>query len=423
MGQVRWCEGLFAVAVRVSAFLSRRALSSLLRRFYLFFWIFCCYFVTDLNTVFLFVFGMKKSPVKLRRRVLASGAISLYLDIYFKGKRQYEFLGIYLEPETSRAAKVRNREALDLAETVVAKRSLEVRQGYYGLESKRDMEVSDFCDAWLARRDVSPRSFRTCARSVGLLCEYLRSGTTFGMISNSVLADFVLWLKGPRSVFGRRLNDSSISLYLVRVRQVLRAAVDEGYLEPGKLKYLGSVRARSADLVYLTKEEIGILARSDWRSDSRRRAFLFSCLTGLRRSDVQALRWRDVERHGEFTRLVFRQKKTGRLEYLDISDQAEAVMGPRGDSDECVFRNLGCDKTIIEALRRWMKLAGIDKRVVFHSARHSFAVMMLELGTDIYTVSKLLGHSNIKTTMIYAKVTDRLKQEAARRIPRLLPDE
>ena len=60
--------------------------------------------------------------------------------------------------------------------------------------------------------------------------------------------------------------------------------------------------------------------------------------------------------------------------------------------------------------------AGISKTITFHCARHTYATLQLSLGTDIYTVSKLLGHRELKTTQIYAKIIDEKKQEAANRI-------
>ena len=68
-------------------------------------------------------------------------------------------------------------------------------------------------------------------------------------------------------------------------------------------------------------------------------------------------------------------------------------------------------------LKRWALAAGITKNLTFHCARHTFAVMMLDLGADIYTVSKLLGHRELSTTQIYAKVLDKNKQAAVNLIP------
>ncbi len=56
--------------------------------------------------------------------------------------------------------------------------------------------------------------------------------------------------------------------------------------------------------------------------------------------------------------------------------------------------------------------AGITKNVSFHTSRHTYATLQLANGTDIYTVSKMLGHTNVKTTQIYAKVIDKKKDEA-----------
>lgn len=63
--------------------------------------------------------------------------------------------------------------------------------------------------------------------------------------------------------------------------------------------------------------------------------------------------------------------------------------------------------------------AGILKDITFHCGRHTFAVMQLNLGTEIYTVSKLLGHKELKTTQIYARILDEKKREAVNKIPEL----
>ena len=63
-------------------------------------------------------------------------------------------------------------------------------------------------------------------------------------------------------------------------------------------------------------------------------------------------------------------------------------------------------------LKPWAKAAGIDKHFTFHTARHTFATMMLTLGADLYTTSKLLGHSDVQVTQVYAKIVNRKKDEA-----------
>lgn len=63
-------------------------------------------------------------------------------------------------------------------------------------------------------------------------------------------------------------------------------------------------------------------------------------------------------------------------------------------------------------LDTWAKEAGIQKHVTFHTARHTFATMELTMGADLYTTSKLLGHTEVRTTQIYAKIVNSKKEEA-----------
>jgi integrase len=149
------------------------------------------------------------------------------------------------------------------------------------------------------------------------------------------------------------------------------------------------------------------------------RAFLFSCLTGLRKSDIEKMTWSEVRQQGEFTRIVFKQKKTGGQEYIDINPQAVEYMGERGEPDERVFKDFKYSAKTARHLQLWAEAAGVEKQITFHSGRHTFAVMMLDLGADIYTVSKLLGHKEIQTTQIYAKVMDKNKQKATMLIPQI----
>jgi len=150
------------------------------------------------------------------------------------------------------------------------------------------------------------------------------------------------------------------------------------------------------------------------------RAFLFSCLTGLRKSDTQNLKWGDVTKVGDFTRITFQQQKTKGLQYLDITPQAVELMGTPGKPKEKVFAGFNYSTTTNIVLNQWAIDAGISKRLTYHCSRHTFAVLMLTLGTDFYTVSRLLGHSDITTTMVYAHILDKTRQNAVAAIPDVL---
>jgi site-specific recombinase XerD len=131
------------------------------------------------------------------------------------------------------------------------------------------------------------------------------------------------------------------------------------------------------------------------------------------------LQWSEVKKNDTGYKIVFHQQKTKGLQYLDISEQAREYLGEAGKPDEIIFTGLRYTSYHNFELQRWILKAGITKQITFHCARHTHAVMLLTLGTDIYTVSKLLGHSELKTTQIYAKIVDEKKREAVNKFPDL----
>ena len=146
-----------------------------------------------------------------------------------------------------------------------------------------------------------------------------------------------------------------------------------------------------------------------------RKAFLFSCFCGLRHCDIIALRWEDIryDENGNALLSII-QKKTKEAISLPLCSEAIKHLPDRGNAPETekVFAGLVSLGRSNVILHKWVEQAGISKHVTFHTARHTHATMMLTLGVDLYTVSKLLGHTNIQTTQIYAKLVDESKKKA-----------
>lgn len=90
-----------------------------------------------------------KEPIRLRRKTLANGNISLYLDIYWNGSRTYEFLKLYLIPEKTKADKEKNRETLKLANSVKAQRIIEIQNGEFGFKTT-------FAEQWKTQARMTP---------------------------------------------------------------------------------------------------------------------------------------------------------------------------------------------------------------------------------------------------------------------------
>lgn len=168
---------------------------------------------------------------------------------------------------------------------------------------------------------------------------------------------------------------------------------------------------------FLTYEELQAVAKAECEIPLLKTAFLFSAMTGLRWSDVQKLVWSEVQHSKEVGYYIrFRQKKTKGAETLPTSEQAFGLLGERGNPEDRVFIGLKYSAWHNLKLQQWVMRGGVTKTITFHCARHAYATLQLTLGTDIYTVSKLLGHKDLKTTQIYAKIIDDKKKVAANKI-------
>ena len=214
-------------------------------------------------------------------------------------------------------------------------------------------------------------------------------------------------------------STNTAAAYFGKLRACLRRAYRDRLTEHNLAEMVGAIPMVETERSYLTLSELQSMATADCLLKGVKRAFLFSCLTGLRRSDVERLTWEQIGEESGFTRIKFRQKKTRHLEYLDISPQAAMLLGPRGHSGERVFSDFHYSSHALKRLRQWAAQSGVTKHITYHTSRHTFAVLLLSTGSDLYTVQRLLGHRSIETTQIYAHIFDAQKREAVMRIPSL----
>jgi len=378
---------------------------------------------------------MNKEPIKLRKRPNTTGTVSLYLDIYIDGKRTYEWLKLYLVPEKTRRDKEKNIETMRLAEAIRAKRIVDLKNGKFGFEGDFATRTRffDYYRAMCEKRlgNESRGNWGNWYSCLHHLKKYEpREDITFADITSEWVQGFkdyleydaIAWQHDERTRLKEKgLSRNSKVSYFNKLRACINQAFEEHIIPTNPLRGIEGFKAEEGTRMYLTIDEVKRLAETECDYPEIKRAFLFSCLTGLRRSDILKLTWSEVYQQGEYTRIIFKQKKTGGLEYLDISQQAAELMGERGKPEQKVFGAIHSPSCTNNTIKLWVARAGINKDITFHCGRHTFATMMLDLGTDIYTTSKLLGHRNISTTQIYAKVLDKNKQAAVARIPNIIP--
>lgn len=224
--------------------------------------------------------------------------------------------------------------------------------------------------------------------------------------------DFLL--KAPRG--GNKsgtISQNTASTYFTLFKAALHQAFIDSYFDvdiAAKVKGISGVESRRE---YLTIEELNKLAATPCEYPMLKKAAFFSALTGLRHSDIRKMTWKELSVEGDHYRINFTQRKTGGVEYMPISEQAYLICGEPAEPDRLVFEGLQDPSWINRPVKKWIEAAGIKKHITFHCFRHTFATLQLEHDTDIYTIKGMLGHTNVKTTQIYAHIVDKSKRNAA----------
>lgn len=358
--------------------------------------------------------------VTLRKRN-QGGMTSLYLDYYHKGKRKTEYLKLYLDPDAkTKDEKEVNKKTLQLAETIRAQRQIEIQNGVYGFRDNEKLKASflNYIELLSEKRKDSIGNYGNWLSMLKHLKSFTKTDISFEFVDRKYVQDFKYYLdKDAKGHSNQGLSQNSKYSYFNKFRAALKQAVKDGIIPINPSEGVEAFKQGEPQREFLTLEELQAAAQAECEIPLMKTAFIFSCLTGLRWSDINKLLWSEVQHSNEMGYYIrFRQKKTKGAETLPISEQAFSLLGERQDKDERVFKGLRYSAWHNLKLQQWMMRAGISKTITFHCARHTYATLQLSAGTDIYTVSKLLGHRELKTTQIYAKVIDQQKKEAANRI-------
>ena len=261
------------------------------------------------------------------------------------------------------------------------------------------------------------------SRKVRPPCAYLNETCQPDIVLANVDADFcrgfiafLRYAKNSVRKDGSAISNGATHHHQAVLNGALNKAVREGILASNSLKSLASkekYQPSESIREYLTLEELKAAMAAPCPREDVKRAFLFSCFTGLRLSDVRSLTWGKIIKapDGHTLYIRVRMQKTQKLLNVPLSKEALDCLYPKDDADEPIFTLPAGASNIERNLTKWMQNAKITKHITYHCSRHSFATMMLTLGADIYTTSKLLGHANVNTTSIYAKIVDQKKIE------------
>jgi integrase len=377
---------------------------------------------------------MKNINVTLRKRTLPSGKITLYLDffppVYNAKTREFsrrEYLGLYLvsKPKNN-IDKAMNSENLHKAEMICANKlnELNKQQIYTPFEQER-----------LRLQEIGEKSFlqylkQTAEIKTGNNAEiwkyaiihfekFLKNEDILMQeIDVTIIEDFREYILKAKCLKKKDqfLAQNTALSYFNKIKATLRKAYKKGLLQTDINAAVDSIKEQESQRNFLTIEEASRLFRTPCKKEIVKSVCMFSLLTGIRYSDIAKLTWEEVQySKSEGYYIRFKQQKTDRPVTLPISQEAFEFLGEKEAKYMRVFYNLK-KWDVDRLLPIWIKDASIDKHITFHCFRHTYATLQMAAGTDIFTVSKMLGHKNIKTTQIYTKIIDEKKRETTNKI-------
>jgi integrase len=368
--------------------------------------------------------------ITLRSKKLTSGKYSLYLDVYTtdnKGNkmRQYEFLKLKVSKDYSKIKNilVEDRDNMDLAGEIRRKRELEVTGELNGVKARLGynghLPVIDYLESVY---------YKTGNERIKTLLYHLKRYTdneklTFGELDT-------VWLNEFKDYLVTNVSQNAAVNYMKLFRARVKDAFRQDIIMKNPFDKFEMPRELESERTTLDAAEVEKLIDTPFPSHPHLRlGFLFSCFTGLRTSDIYALKWEDVviEKDAKKKpvyylniRPIKTQKSSGKILKMPLTRPAIEVLKElekEKKPDEKIFCKLPSDRNARNLLKLWAARAGIKKNVYFHAARHTFATLSLTYGIDIYSVSKLLGHTDIRNTEIYAKIVDEKKRTEIKKLP------
>jgi len=342
--------------------------------------------------------------VSLKKRKLLDGKESLYLDFYKDGKRHLEFLKLYIK-----RGDPNNKEFLLLAEKLRSKRLIELANDEYDQISSNKKRAS-FIKHFEKFEKTKPKWSSYCS-ALKYLKLYDPEDILFKQINKAWLNGFAEYLSKDAG-----LKKNTASLYFRNIKQVLYKASQDGFIKIEIVRQAKGPAKESTERGYLELKEIEKLITAQCDNLEIKKAFLFSCFTGLRQSDIKNLQWKNIIDNT----IQIEQQKTKSKTVIPLSQTALNILDTGNVfhlTENKIFDLPVYRTTINRSLNSWFKKAEINKNAFYHLSRHTFATLNLTSGNDIYTVSKLLGHKSLKTTELYAKIIDEKKKQAVDNLP------
>jgi integrase len=371
--------------------------------------------------------------VTVRRRLIKKGRESLYLDFYpaiidprtgNPTRRESLNLYLYSNPK-SPSEKAHNKELYQFAEQIRQTRALQVNKPeiytdfekeQLRIKAKQDEDFFAYLSQLAQKRKGS--TYDNWTSMLIHFEDYVHGPIKFSQVTESLcegFKEFLLSTKSKRKSRNQLSQNSAVS-YFNKFKAGLKQAYKDGFFNVDLNSKITCVKTEEVIKETLTLEELQKLAKADCQYPMLKKYVLFTALTGIPYGEMKKLTWGMIELSESFgIRIKTRRGKTKRGYYVNISEQAYKLLGQRKDYQDLVFDQL-CDTDRYKRFPKWLDEIGIDKKMTFHDLRHSYGVIQIDLGTDLYTLQGNMGHATSRQTMLYGKISDARKRIAAERI-------
>lgn len=366
--------------------------------------------------------------ILLSKRNLKKGRISLYLDCNIKGKRYKESLGITLEAPVSKEIRQANCAKLQLAKLLRAQREIDYLHAHYWSQlpplfhspsEKTALTGEPSPDFFLVAIGFLNLYHQKDYRVVQAAFSYLRrfhpSTLPVNHITRGFCTRFFCFLQ-------EKLRGNTPVNYFKKFKMCLDYCVEEGLLSDNPGKGIRLPQYNDVTKEILSSKELVKLTLTPCRNPEVKRAFLFSCQSGLRWCDIQELCYKNIDFAQRHLMLV-QKKVAGHSQksvlHLHLNENAMRLLQEsKGTPDDFIF-TLPSHSYCLRIINEWTRRAGIRKHISFHCARHTFITSIMARGANIKTAASLAGHSSTRHTEKYIHIIDNQKRQAVESLPDL----
>lgn len=352
--------------------------------------------------------------VKIRLKRLKHEKYSVILDYHYfdngKEHRERKSLGIHITGQKKYYFQEKNK----IGEALI------IRSNYEKIIWEKKQGIFDegevvFIYDWLDRfknKQIKKNSMKIWKSAIRHFKIFQKKDMLIKDITKKFCEDFALYLKRCNDI-----NQNTAHTYFTRFKIAIKSAYEDDIIPRNYASNI-IIKKAAGKREYLTFEEVKKLYKAPYVNERVKRAFIFSCFTGLRLGDLISLRFSDIIIENNHKYIAFFDEKTEEFNKNILHPTAEEIYNIEEEdhNTENVFL-LPSESTIRYHIKRMVAKAEINKHITPHCGRHTFATLSINNDIDLYTLSKYLGHNDVKVTQIYAKLIDKKKDKAINKIP------